>query len=101
MGRTGEVCGAVSGALMVIGLKYGPATAADKQAKERTYELARAFAERFKERNNGCIKCRELLGYEIDTPEGRQLAREKGLFAELCPKFVHDAAEIVEQICDS
>ena len=98
MGRTGETCGAVSGALMSIGLKYAQPRAGDKQAKEKMYALAREFLNRFGERNNGCVKCRELLGCEIDTPEGMQRAREQGLFETRCPKFVGDAAEIVEQL---
>ncbi len=98
MGRTGETCGAVSGALMVIGLRYGQSTAEDKDAKEKTYNLAGEFLKRFAARNNGCVKCRELLGCDIGTPEDRQAAREQGLFESLCPKFVRDATEIVEQL---
>ena len=98
MVRTGEVCGAVSGALMVVGLRYGQTTAEDKAAKEETYELASHFINRFKARNNGCVKCRELLGHDIGTPEGLNAARDEGLFETLCPNFVRDAAEIVEEL---
>ena len=99
MARMGETCGAVTGAFMVIGLKYGNARVEDKQAKERAYSLVREFVDRFKSRN-GSIVCRELLGCDISTPEGRDLAKEKNLFATLCPKFVQDAAEIIEQILE-
>ena len=98
MGRTGETCGAASGALMVMGLRYGQATAEDKDAKEKTYKLAAEFLSRFAARNDGCVKCRELLGYDVGDPEDRQAAREQGLFETRCPKFVRDAAEIVEQL---
>lgn len=98
MVRTGEVCGAVSGALMVIGLRYGQPTAEDKTAKEETYELASHVINRFKARNKGCVKCRELLGHDIGTPEGLNAARDDGLFETLCPNFVRDAAEIVEEL---
>ena len=98
MGRTGETCGAASGALMAIGLRYAQPSADDKDAKERTYELAAEFLNRFAGRNDGCVKCRELLGRDIGTPEGLQAARERGFFETLCPKFVRDAAEIVEQM---
>jgi len=98
MGRTGETCGAVSGALMVIGLKYGQPTAGDKEAKEKMYSLAAEFLNRFAARNNGCVKCRELLGFDVGNPEDQQAAREQGLFETLCPKFVRDAAELVEQL---
>ena len=95
MAHMGLTCGAVSGTLMVIGLRHGQTRAEDQQAKEKTYVLAREFVERFRSRN-GSITCRELLGYDISTPEGIQLIREKGLFNSLCPKLVEDAIEIVE-----
>ena len=98
IGRSGETCGAVSGALMVVGLSFGQPTSGDEQAKEKTYELAREFLEAFGARHDGCVKCKELLGYDIKTPEGLQMARENDLFKTLCPKFVRDAAETVEQM---
>ncbi|MBW2172825.1 MAG: C_GCAxxG_C_C family protein [Deltaproteobacteria bacterium] len=95
--RMGETCGAVTGALMVIGLKYGNVKAKDKKAREKTYELAREFVRGFEDRN-GTINCKRLLDCDISTPEGLSTAREKKLFQTVCPKYVQDAAEIVEQI---
>jgi C_GCAxxG_C_C family probable redox protein len=97
MGRLGETCGAVTGAFMVIGLKHGRTRAEDEETAEIAYGLVQEFADKFKARN-GSIACRELLGQDISTPEGVELAREKGLFATRCPRFVRDAAEIVEQV---
>ena len=99
MARMGETCGAVTGAFMVIGLKHGNARVEDKQAKERAYSLVKEFVDRFKSRN-GSIVCRELLGCDISTPEGMKLVKEKKLTTTLCPKFVQDAAEIIEQILE-
>ena len=99
MGRMGATCGAVTGAFMVIGLKYGRTRVEDEETKEKAYSLVREFADRFESRN-GSIVCRELLGYDIGTPEERELAREQGLFASLCPRFVRDAAEIIERILE-
>ena len=99
MGRMGETCGGVTGALMVIGLRYGKTEIQDKQEKEMTYGLVKEFVNRFKSRN-GSIVCRELLGCDISTPEGLSIAKEKNLIATLCPKFVQDAAEIMEQILE-
>ncbi|MCD6333866.1 MAG: C_GCAxxG_C_C family protein [Candidatus Latescibacteria bacterium] len=99
MGRMGETCGAVTGAFVVIGLKYGNSKAEDNPSKEKAYSLVREFADRFQSRN-GTIGCRELLGCELSTPEGRALAREKNLFATICPKLVQDAAKIIEQILE-
>jgi C_GCAxxG_C_C family probable redox protein len=97
MASMGLTCGAVTGALMVIGLKNGRTEAIDAAAKEKTYELAKEFVRRFSERH-GFIVCRELLGVDISTPEGKERASEQGLFSTLCPRFVADAAEILEEI---
>ncbi len=97
MGGLGEVCGAVTGAMIVIGLKYGYTMPQDKGAKEKTYARVRDFSGRFKARH-GSLLCRELLGCDLGTAEGMALARQKGYFTELCPRFVRDAAEILEDV---
>jgi C_GCAxxG_C_C family probable redox protein len=94
--RMGQICGAASGALMALGLKYSQTKAEDKEAKERTYALAREFLERFKA-HNGAVCCRDLLGYDVGIPEQQQIAKEKGLFDSLCPRLVVAAVEIAEQ----
>jgi C_GCAxxG_C_C family probable redox protein len=94
MGRLGGTCGAIVGALMVLGLKRGPETVDDDEVNERLYRRTRDFLARFQERH-GTILCRELTGYDISTPEGLEKARASGVFAERCPGFVRSAAEIV------
>ena len=89
----GEVCGAVAGAIMVLGLKYGMTNESDDKARERTYEQVSEFINRL----NGSIRCRDLLNCNLSTLEGRQIAKEKDLFNTLCPRFVSDAAEILEE----
>ena len=97
MARLGETCGAVTGAFMVIGLKYGMTQAKDEAARDKTYKLAHEFAKRFKARHHSLV-CRDLLNHDLSKPEGRKAAYDKGLFTTLCPKFVSDAVEIVEQL---
>jgi C_GCAxxG_C_C family probable redox protein len=97
MGRLAGTCGGVTGAFMVLGLKYGAVSAEDREAKELTYERVREFAVQFKERN-GSLECRELLGCDISTPDGLQAFKDKELISTLCPKFVRDAAEILEEM---
>jgi C_GCAxxG_C_C family probable redox protein len=94
MGRCGETCGAVSGGVMVLGLRHGSGVPGDRAAKERTYEIVHRFVEAFRARH-GAVDCRDLLGVSIDTPEGQQQAREQGLFKSVCPQLVRDAAELV------
>ncbi|MCL2461152.1 MAG: C-GCAxxG-C-C family protein [Defluviitaleaceae bacterium] len=97
MGRLQGTCGAVSGAYMIIGLKYGNSAvsaAEDKEAKEKTYAMVREFAGRFEERNKTAV-CRELLGIGLISGDGRQAAERVNA---VCPKMVRDAVEILEGI---
>jgi C_GCAxxG_C_C family probable redox protein len=99
MGRMAGVCGAVTGAFMVLGLKSGPTVAEDKEAKERAYQLVQEFSRRFTARNGSTI-CKNLLSCDISTVDGLASARERRLFATTCPKMVRDAAEILEEVLD-
>ena len=96
MGRLAETCGAVTAAFMVLGLKFGSPTT-DRQAKEAVYALVREFAARFKA-IHGSIICRDLLGCDLNTPEGLAVAQEKKLFSTVCPPYVETAATILEEM---
>ena len=97
MGRPGGTCGAVVGALMVLGLKTGPESTDDEEIKEQLYRRTREFISHFQKRH-GTIICRKLLGHDISTPEGLEKARAEEVFGERCPGFVRGAAEIVGDI---
>jgi len=92
--RRGEVCGAVTGALMVLGLAQGADTPA---GKERAYLLGQDFLQRFEVRH-GTLLCRKLIHCDISTPEGLQQARSRGVFTTLCPLFVRNATEIAQAL---
>ena len=96
MGRLANTCGAVTGAIMLLGLKYG-GRGDDLEAREATYQRVREFVTRFKARNSS-VMCRELLDCDISSPQGLELAKEKELFATVCPKLVRDAAEILDEL---
>lgn len=95
--RMGDTCGAVTGAFMVLGLKYGNTTAEDKKGKANTYKKVEEYTKRFKARND-YIMCRELLGCDLSTPEGMKEAQDKGLFSSICPGMVREAVEILEEM---
>ncbi len=97
MGRMAGTCGAVTGAILVLGLQRGTASPDDKAGKENSYRLVREFAARFQARNQS-ITCRDLLGCDIGTTAGLETAKAKGVFRTVCPKMVHDAAEILEEM---
>ena len=90
----GMQCGAVSGALMVLGLQYGNADGEDQPAKVQTYGLAGKFIQEFKRRHQTTI-CRELIGIDLGVPGEFERAREIGVFDTTCPLFVRSAVEIV------
>lgn len=95
--RFGRTCGAVSGACMVIGLKYGMGESDDVELKEKTYQVIRRFSDQFQE-INGSVICRELLGCDINTPEGKDHYTKNELFEKKCLQYVKNAAEILEII---
>ena len=97
MARMADTCGAVTGAILVLGLKHGRTRADDNAAKERTYDLVRELARRFKARH-GSLDCRDLLGCDIGTPEGLKLSNDARLHDHLCPLLVASAVEILEDI---
>lgn len=97
MARMGSVCGAVTGAFLVIGLKYGKSQVGDDEARKKTYKLVREFVEKFKAANGSTI-CKELLGFDLSVPEEARAAKEKGLFKTFCPRLVKNAVEILEEI---
>jgi C_GCAxxG_C_C family probable redox protein len=96
-GRLGLTCGAVSGAFMVIGMKYGKFREDDNAAKEKTYAKVREFSQRFIDRNKS-INCTELLGCHLGTSEGMEKAHKEGLIAKICPRLVREAAEILNEV---
>jgi C_GCAxxG_C_C family probable redox protein len=97
VGRSGEVCGAVSGAVMALGLRFG-GTSAEPQVKEKMYAVVQDFIDHFRKAGHDGVTCRGLLHVDISIPEGRQAAREHGLFDGICPSLVGDAAQIVKKM---
>lgn len=95
--RKGEVCGACTGALMVLGSLYGQYDKADIASKETADSVSDKMMERFAA-FRGCYRCHELLGCDISTEEGLNYARENDLFTELCPKLIANAVDVLEQI---
>ncbi len=96
MGRLQEVCGAVTGGIMVIGCKYGMVRPGDSDAKEDTYARVRDFVRRFT-LEHGTISCRGLLGCDLNTPDGKDFFAEKDLANLVCNRCIRTACEIIEE----
>lgn len=95
--KSGDWCGAVTGAFLVIGLKYGRVKAADTAAKDKTYALVQEFVRRFGARH-GATRCNDLLGCDISTPEGQKTIEERKLHETLCENLIRDAVEILDAL---
>ena len=95
--RKGEVCGACSGALLVLGMKYGQSKKDDLESRTRANKKTVEFLEQF-QKENGSYICNDLLDCDISTTEGVQYAMEHNCFTEVCPKMVASAVKILESM---
>jgi C_GCAxxG_C_C family probable redox protein len=86
--RIDGTCGAVTGAFMVLGLKFA-------KGKDRPYDKIIEFAKTFCSKNKS-TDCQALIGCDIRTEEGMDKAINEGLFRSICSKLVRDSAEILE-----
>ena len=100
LGRLREVCGAVSGGAMVLGLLRGYDDPSDSEAKKTHYRLIQDFADRFRA-ENGSIICRELLSgvkvQEGNDPEQRTAEYYK---KRPCPELVRQASDLIEELLE-
>lgn len=97
-GRQGDLCGAVAGAMMVLGLKHGRTRAEDTATRDACYIAVQTLWRQFRERNGGTVVCRDLLGCDLGTPEGREKAKQIEHHTKICPTFIRDAGEILEEL---
>ena len=88
--RCADICAAVSGAILVIGLKYGDDKAV---CNLKTEEYIKTFKEK-----NGSILCRDLLDCDISTPDGKEKAITENLFKTRCMDMVISAAQILDDL---
>jgi C_GCAxxG_C_C family probable redox protein len=98
MGRNQEVCGAVTGGILILGLRYGRGINEEQSATTLTYQKTREFMSLFAKRNGSYI-CRELLvGCDLTTEAGQQEFKDKDLKNRVCKVCVQNAIELLEQI---
>ena len=93
----GLTCGAVTGAIMILGVRAAQMTTDEKSAKAKAYELAHQFTCRFQARHQ-TLECKSLIGLDLSTEAGRKLNADMKVTRRLCPDFVHSAAEILEEL---
>ena len=95
--RRGELCGAVAGALMVLGMKYGHCHEGDADEKAKSNSIAADFMKRFIDAN-GTVVCRELLKQKPTKPVDPALIKDRPASHAICPELVRCAAEIVDEM---
>ena len=91
--RQGQMCGALSGALMALGLRFGhtcPPPGPD--AKQRSLLLSQDLIARFRSRM-GEITCPGLLGFDLNDATLNATAEQAGTFKRICPGAVRAATE--------
>jgi len=97
MGKQQETCGAVTGAIMVLGLMKGEAVNNNDELKTEAYsavkDLTRKFRDEYKTTN-----CKELTGCDLNTPEGAAKFKEEKVMETTCAGCVKKAVQIVESI---
>ncbi|MCK5692274.1 MAG: C_GCAxxG_C_C family protein [Bacteroidales bacterium] len=97
MGKQQETCGAVTGAIMVLGLLKGEEVNNNDELKSAAYggvkDLTRDFVATFK-----TTQCRDLIGCDLNTPEGEAKFKEEKIMENICAPCVKKAVEILENL---
>lgn len=96
MGRAQLTCGAVTGAIMVISLRYFDDNQ-KSQSKDKTYAKIREFLKKFEQKFSS-TECIRLLGLDISSDEGRKYAKDNNLFDRKCNEYVKGACAILEDM---
>lgn len=97
IGCTTETCGAITGAMMLIGLKYGRRFPDDPN-DGHCFEVAQEFVDRFKAKHDGKFKCRDLLGADARTEEGLQSILDNDLYTKVCRELIRDGVDIIAEL---
>ena len=95
--RFGEICGAVSGATLVIGLKYGQSVATDKVSKDTCNLKVVEFMNTFRIKS-GSFLCREILGFDLSIKEEYEKAQNLNLFKTTCVDMVKSSVMLLEDL---
>lgn len=96
--RQGDTCGCVTGAMLVLGMVVGGYDAQDQEREIYGNQKTEEFVRRFREKMDGAIHCRDILGLDLSTPEGMVRARQTGLIREICPRALYASIEILDHI---
>jgi len=95
IGHRQEMCGALSGAILAIGLKHGRGENQEKALVEETYRRVRELIDRFEAKHKSHT-CSELIGCNFNTPEGQRQFKERDIRNTVCVECVRTAVQVLE-----
>ena len=95
MGRVQEVCGALSGAIIVLGLSSGFKEGDGRDKINEVYAKVHRLIDEFTAKE-GTIKCRDLLHCDLTSEEGQKIFREQNL-KEKCRSYVRLCCELLDK----
>ena len=97
--RTDGICGAASGAILVLGLARGHTHPDDEEGQDRVRVLTRRFLELYAARKGGTL-CTEILGHNLSLPGVPERVKAEGLSKEPCPAAVRTAGQILLELLE-
>lgn len=97
MGRMQETCGAVTGAIMVLGIMQGERVNNNADLKNVTYGSVRELNRRFSDAY-GTTSCSKLTGCDLNTQEGKDRFEREHVMENVCAGCVEKAVRIVESV---
>ncbi|PWH20055.1 MAG: hypothetical protein DDG59_01285 [Anaerolineae bacterium] len=98
--RSGEVCGAINGGLMALGLTLAMSDPTDSEAKDHLNQLGQEIIQRFEARF-GARHCRTLTGLDLRDPQDHHAAKQSGVLQNQCPEYVAFVVQSLEDILES
>ena len=96
LGHAGEVCGFVSAACLLLGLKHGTDST---DAKFKVNPICLEFCDDFKAKYDS-VNCKDIIKRDIRTMEATLKAKEEGIFQDICAKCGQLVAELLENKYD-
>jgi len=96
LGGYGNICGALTGAMMVVGLKYGATGGNDLDAKRFSNEKTRQLIEDFNKKHGSC-NCNDLIGFDRSNLSAAELMEKNPIFHSACPKFLETVIVFLEE----
>ncbi len=98
--RQGTTCGCITGGLLVLGLAFGFTDPQDKELETYGNRKTEEYICAFRERMQGDIYCRDILGKDISVPEEMAVIRQEGLILQKCPRAFFASIEILEKMLE-